>query len=283
MSQFQDTTDLTHLSELGEVTADQLIARVEVLIRKSPTNADLRWALFQWLCIVQSWGRAVQQLQIYAQLKGTDPPMVHVYRDLVRAERHRSSVLAGTTLPAFVFDDVEPWMRSLLDALALGARQEWSASDDARGKAIAAAPHIAGHSREHAFEWIADSDSRLGPVCEIITAGRYRWISMADISAWDVMPPVSLLDLIWAPCVVTLKDGTPMHGFMPARYPDSGRSADPGTFGLLLGRSTRWEESGRTMVRASGRKTWVTSAGDASVFELAHATFGASGTVAGVH
>ncbi|WP_321892232.1 hypothetical protein [Paraburkholderia tropica] len=42
MSQFQDTTDLTHLSELGEVTADQLIARVEVLIRKSPANADLR-------------------------------------------------------------------------------------------------------------------------------------------------------------------------------------------------------------------------------------------------
>lgn len=131
MSQFQDTTDLTHLSELGEVTADQLIARVEVLIRKSPTNADLRWALFQWLCIVQSWDRAVQQLQVYAQLKGTDVPMVHVYRDLIRAERHRARVIGGAAQPGFVFDDIAPWMRSMLEALALAAKAAWSASDPA--------------------------------------------------------------------------------------------------------------------------------------------------------
>lgn len=87
-----------------------------------------------------------------------------------------------------------------------------------------------------------------------------------------------LADLVWAPCALTLADGSLIHGFMPARYPGS----ETGSDAVRLGRENIWRDIGRTGVVALGRKTWATDLGDFSLFELAHAEFGPRVTPAAI-
>ncbi|MEM5435503.1 type VI secretion system accessory protein TagJ [Paraburkholderia diazotrophica] len=249
------------------------IEAAEAAIRSQPAQAVHRWRLFQWLCVTCEWERAVQQLQVYAQLDRGQTPVVQVCRDLIRAERTRARVMAGQQQPGFVVDDMPLWMRAMLAALEFTGQGQMDAADDARERALDLAPLVAGHSGDIKFEWIGDSDTRLGPICEFITAGRYRWLSLADIAAWQIERPATLLDLIWAPCMLTLGDGTQMRGFMPARYPDSGDTQGDDRDALLLARRTAWRELGRTGVIASGRKTWATSTGDFDLHELARCSF----------
>jgi type VI secretion system protein ImpE len=76
--------------------------------------------------------------------------------------------------------------------------------------------------------------------------------------------------------VLTLVDGSAIRGFMPARYPSVANAAGDcdESDALPLGRKTIWQEVGRTGVIAEGQKTWVTSAGDFSLFELPTCDFG---------
>jgi type VI secretion system protein ImpE len=250
------------------------IAHVEAEIRRQPALAAHRWTLFQLLCITYEWPRAVQQLQVYAQLELSQASVAQACRDLVRAELWRGKVMAGLQKPGVVFDGASGWMEGMLDALRLAAKGQLDASDEARERALELAPLVSGKSAGHTFDWIGDSDSRLGPVCEVMTAGRYRWLSLADIRSWRIERPTTLIDLVWASCTLTLKDGTVVRGFMPARYPIAADPVERVPEALQLGCETIWRDAGRTGVIASGRKTWTTSAGDFDLFELPECEFG---------
>jgi type VI secretion system protein ImpE len=262
--------------ERARLSPAKELAAVEAEIRNQPAQPIHRWRLFQWLCVTCQWERAVQQLQVYAQLDPAQVSVAQACRDLVRAERTRAKVMGGQQEPGFVVDDVPSWMRTMLVALGFNGQGQTEAADEARAHALDLAPLVAGRSGDSAFEWIGDSDTRLGPICEFITAGRYRWLSLGDIAAWQIETPVTLLDLIWAPCTLTLIDGTRIRGFMPARYPDSGNTQGGENDVLLLARQTVWRELGRTGVIAWGRKTWATSTGDFDLYELAHCSFTSS-------
>lgn len=270
------------------VSLDARIDEVQGKIRSQPAVADHRWALFELLCLTQQWERAIQQLQVFAQLNPQLAQVAQAYRDLIRAERWRAEVLGGLRDPGFV---IEPpsWVESLVRALHLTAAGQSGEADQLREKALDDAPLVAGRGDAHAFEWIADSDSRLGPVCEVVTAGRYRWLPFSDIAAWELGRPAALVDLVWAPCSLTLVDGTKARGFMPARFPAVEEAVHDRAAldALRLGSTTVWAESGRTGVIAQGRKTWTTSAGDIGLFELDVCAFahegnrGSAGHVAG--
>lgn len=252
-----------------DLPLDDQIARVESRIREQPTNASHRWALFQLLCVTGDWPRALQQLQIWAKLDSRQARTAHAYRELIRAERWRAKVMDGEERPGFVLEP-PPWARKLAAALRLAANGQSREADDAREAALDAAPLVKARIPTGCAAWIADSDSRIGPVCEVMTAGHYRWVPFADLATWRLVPPASLIDLVWAPCVLTLIDGGDVRGFMPARYPGSETQPDP----LRVGRETVWREAGRTGVIALGQKTWTTAAGDFGLFELLEGAFG---------
>jgi type VI secretion system protein ImpE len=267
------------LTGCGDQSLATKLTQIEAQVRAQPAAPAHRWALFQVLCVLGQYKRAVQQLQVYAQLDTQQGPTALAYRDLVRAERWRAQVLAGRKRPGFVFE-APSWVEGLLEALRLSATGQIDEADLVRERALDQAPLVPARSvnpgADLQLDWIADSDSRLGPVCEVVTAGHYRWLPFSDIAAWRIERPAMLLDLVWAPCTLTLTDGSAVPGFMPARYPGSEHS--PGDSSehdaIRLGRSTRWQETGRTGVIALGQKTWTTSAGHLSIFELAAAEFG---------
>ncbi|PZQ75518.1 MAG: hypothetical protein DI563_09415 [Variovorax paradoxus] len=126
---------------------------------------------------------------------------------------------AWASAPARVADDEAPdaeapvWMADLAEALRLGAAGRGDAaeaSDAAREAALSQVPDTPGSSNlQPSFNWIADSDSRLGPVCEVILIGAYRWLAFDDIRSLTKAAPERLLDLVWSQMDIVLRDGTP--------------------------------------------------------------------------
>lgn len=248
---------------------DARLEDVQGLIRREPAVAGHRWNLFQLLCVTEQWGRAIQQLQVFAQLNPQQAQVAQAYRDLIRAERWRAKVMSGLAEPGFVVDALA-WMTGLAESLRLDAIGQHDAADDLRKASLDEAQLVGGVGADHSFDWIADSDSRLGPVCEVITAGRYRWLPFADIAAWEIARPSALIDFVWAPCLLTLADGTKIRGCMPARFPVvDGEDRGSATLDALrLGKTTIWTNVSKTGVIAQGCKTWTTSTGDIGLFEL---------------
>ena len=256
----------------------EALAQAEAAVRAQPQKGQARWLLFELLCLLGHWERALKQLQTWAGLSKDFDSTAHVMRGLIRAERERSEVFAGRTGPAtvaVVADTPAPaWMAGLGEALRLAAAVDAAgleASDLAREAALAGAPDTPGScdAQPH-FAWITDSDTRLGPVCEVILVGAYRWVAFADLASVQKSAPEGLLDLVWAQVDLVLSDGTSLKGYMPMRYPVREGDRDA----LLTARETVWSDHGRTGVHARGQKMWMTDAGDLSLLDLRHCNFG---------
>ncbi len=89
------------------------------------------------------------------------------------------------------------------------------------------------------FEWIADADSRLGPVLEVILEGKYYWIPFCRIKKIVMEKPSDLRDLVWKPAVFVWTNGGEAAGHIPTRYPGTETSEDNQ---LRLARRTDWLE-----------------------------------------
>lgn len=191
-------------------------------------------------------------------------------------------VFAGRAEPATVTADLAQapaWMTGLSEALKLGAaavaataageESKLEASDLAREAALAQATDTPGLCDQQSFAWITDSDTRLGPVCEVVLVGAYRWLPFTDLASITKAAPAGLLDLVWAQVELVLRDGTALKGYMPMRYPMHAGDRDA----LLMARETVWVDVGRTGVTARGQKMWMTDAGDIALLDLRHCEF----------
>ena len=259
-------------------TLDAALARAEQGVRAQPTDVHSRWFLFELLCVLGHWERALKQLQTCATMDPSLDGTAQALRGLIRAERQRDEVFAGRQMPVPVVD-LPDWMAGLARAIAANVSGDHDSADTLREAALAQAPEAGGRSNVGTFDWIADSDTRLGPVCELVTAGSYRWIAFADLLGVTIEAPTRLLDLVWASAQFTLRSGggggtdtstgTALKGYLPVRYPGSSAASDA----LRLSRETLWRDVGTTGVFATGQKTWMTDAGDWSLLDLRELRF----------
>ncbi|MGO4812254.1 type VI secretion system accessory protein TagJ [Cupriavidus sp. 2MCAB6] len=255
------------LGEAGSI-ADALAA-TEAGVRKQPGSFDARWGLFQWLCVVGDWPRALRQLQVAAQLAPDFAQTAHAYRDLVRMEAFRKAVFSGAREPAYLLP-APGWLERLHVALALAEACDISGADRNRNLAFSDVSDTPGSHDGQPFAWITDTDTRLGPTCELVVAGRYTWLPFSQMRTLHMRAPAGLLDLLWRPATVTLVDGSIARGFIPVRYPDSELGRDA----IRMARETTWSEAGETGVMGLGQKTWMTDAGDVPLLETAMLTLG---------
>src|SRR5262245_61714584 len=150
---------------------DGALEKLSKEVRADPSNAKLRTFMFQLLCILGDWDRAKTQLEVAGGLDADAAVMRSVYSAALAAEQERGRVLAGESPPT-IFGQPEPWMAQLYEALRLDQKGEHGAASELRQRALDEAPATAGSIDGQAFAWIADADSRFGPVLETIINGR---------------------------------------------------------------------------------------------------------------
>ena len=253
-------------------TLDAAITRAEQDVRTRPTDAHARWFLFELLCVVGNWERALKQLQTCATMNPELDSTAQAMRGLIRAERQREEVFAGKQMPVPVVD-LSDWMLSLARALTANTAGNHDEADTLRSLALAAAPMSAGDGSLGTFNWFSDTDSRLGPVCEVIAAGSYRWLAFADIQHIRIAAPTRLLDLVWASADITLQGDTPLKVYLPVRYCGTTATTSGSSDALRMARETVWREVGSTGVFAYGQKTWMSDQGDWPLLEVREITF----------
>ncbi|OGF13726.1 MAG: virulence protein SciE type [Candidatus Eisenbacteria bacterium RBG_16_71_46] len=241
----------------------ETLAELQDRVRSDPSDARHRIFLFELLSVLGQWDRALTQLNVAGELSPAALAMVQTYREALRCEVLRAEVFGGQRSP-LVFGRPEQWVALLIEALRLTADGRDAQAEELRHSAYEAAAATPGTLRSDAegaamsgaqaeepparrFEWIADGDSRLGPVLEAIVNGRYYWIPFCNIRTILVEKPADLRDLVWTPAQFQWANGGESVGLIPTRYPGAEASDDDA---IRLARKTDWV--GRTAETYTG-------------------------------
>lgn len=247
---------------------DEALSLLQDEVRKAPNNVKYRIFLFQLLAVLGRWERALTQLKVAGDLDTENQPMVQTYRELLRCEVLRAQVFAGQKTP-LVFGEPQEWIAFLFEALRLQAQGNAEQARSLRDKAFEAAPTTSGSADGKPFQWIADGDSRLGPMLEVIVNGRYSWLPFERIRSLRIEAPADLRDVVWLPVTLTLTTGGETVAFVPTRYPGSETHADAA---IRLARSTEWTEIPGGYV-GLGQRVWMTDDGEHSLLDVRQIDF----------
>jgi type VI secretion system protein ImpE len=249
------------------------IEELQSEVRKRPADAKLRIFLAQVFMITGEWVRALDQLGVVAEMEAAAIPMVHAYRSAIQCEQLRRDVFRGIRSP-LVFGDPQPWVAQLVQALSLQSQGHYAEANATRAQALQAAPAVAGTLNGSEFEWIADADSRIGPVLEVLLNGAYYWVPFEHIRKVTVEIPADARDLVWIPAEFTWTNGGQAYGMIPVRYPESERSGDDG---VRLSRKTDWQPIGGDAYAGLGQRVLSTSGDELGLLEVRELAMAASG------
>ena len=249
---------------LRDGNPEAALAALQARVRGEPANPKLRVFLFQLLCVLGDWERARAQLKALADLDAGSLALAHVYGTTISCELLRREVFAGAKTPLLMGEPL-PWVAPLVHALALGAQGRGSEAAALRAEALEKAGSVPGKIDGHAFQWIADGDSRLGPVCEAMIEGRYYWVPFERIRSVGFETPTDLRDLVWTPVKLGLVNGGETAALIPVRYP--GSESDPE--GLIrLARKTEWDEVAPDTFHGRGQRVIATDSDEYALLSI---------------
>ena len=251
---------------LREGNLEQALKALQGQVRADPSNAKHRIFLFQLLALLGQWDRAMTQLNVAGELDAGALAMVQTYREALRCEVLRADIFAGKRTP-LVFGKPYAWIALLIEAHRLIAEGAYAQAAEVRAKALEQAPATPGEIDGAPFAWIADGDTRLGPVLEVIVNGRYYWAPLERITEVKLDKPEDLRDLVWMPAHLTWANGGQTVALIPNRYPGSETAADTD---LVRARKTDWvEHPGDTFV-GLGQRMLFTDQGEYALMDIRH-------------
>ncbi len=246
----------------GDVAA--ALKQLQEQIRAAPGDAKLRIFLFQLLALTGRWERSLDQLNLAAKLDPAALAMAQMYREALQCERLRADVFAGRRSP-MVLGEPPQWLALLIESILTASRGQAAQSERLRQQAFEQAPATAGSIDGKPFDWIADADSRLGPVLEAVINGRYYWIPFDRLQSLDLEQPSDLRDLVWAPAHFAFTNGGESVGVVPTRYPGSETSEDGS---ICLARKTEWQEVSPGVFHGLGQRLFATDAGEFPILDV---------------
>lgn len=242
---------------------DEALDELQDIVRRDPSNPKHRIFLFQILCVKGEWDRALTQLNVAADLDPIALAMAQMYREALRIEVLRADIFAGKRSP-LIFGEPPEWISLLIEALRIEGEGNDSAAQKLRERAFEDAPSTSGTIDDQPFEWIADADTRLGPVLEVLVNGRYYWAPFSQIHQIQLEKPSDLRDIIWTPCQFIWANGGDAVGLIPTRYPGSESDEDPL---IRLGRKTNWTEPTPGSARGCGQRLFATDVDDFPIMD----------------
>jgi type VI secretion system protein ImpE len=237
---------------------EEALSSLQEQVRAKPADAKLRVFLFQLLAVMGDWDRAMTQLNVAAEMDPDTLLMAQVCRPALNCEALRTDIFAGRRAP-LVFGEPAEWVGWMIQANQHAAQGEYTASQKLRDRAFEAAPAVAGNIDGTPFEWIADADTRLGPLLEAIIEGRYYWVPFSNIATVVFEEPGDLRDVVWTPALFTWTNGGNTVGLVPSRYAGSENSDDPA---IRLSRKTEWLEREGGTYLGLGQRTLATDQGE---------------------
>ncbi len=243
---------------------DAALTHLQNQVRQEPAKADLRVFLFQLLSVMGQWERAMTQLNVAADLDAGSLAMAQMYREAIKCEVLRADVFAGKKSP-MIFGEPEQWLALFIEALLVGNTPRAGEAQSLRARALEAAPPTSGTVDGQKFEWIADADMRLGPVCEAVINGRYYWVPFSRLSRLDLEAPTDLRDVVWMPAHFGFTNGGEAVGVVPTRYAKSETAPDPR---IRLARKTEWTEEAPDVFVGLGQRTLATDAGEHPLMDV---------------
>lgn len=152
-----------------------------------------------------------------------------------------------------------------IESLLTAGQGRTDAAETLRQRAFDEAPASTGSIDGRAFEWIADADMRLGPVCEAVINGRYYWLPFTHLARVVIEAPQDLRDAVWMPTHFEFTNGGEAVGVIPTRYPGSELHADPL---VRLARKTEWVESPAGVFCGQGQRILTTDSGDFPLMDV---------------
>jgi type VI secretion system protein ImpE len=227
-------------------------------VRVKPADAKLRIFLAQLLCVVGQWERAHTQLNVVADMDAETVAMRETVGHAIRSELMRARVFAGDRTP-MVFGHPDEWLALLLESLLQKGQGNAAMAEDLATRAFDAAPEVSGKIDGEPFMWIADADSRIGPVLEACVNGRYYWVPFSRLSGVELDPPADLRDCVWMPATLKFSNGGETVALIPTRYPGSESSTDGA---ICLARKTEWVDAGNDRWFGMGQRILATDAGE---------------------
>jgi type VI secretion system protein ImpE len=256
---------------LQEGQLQEALVELQNQVRKDPANPKLRTFLFQLLVILGEWDRALTQLTVAGDLDAANLSMVQTYREAIRCEVLRKDIFAGHKTPV-VFGEPAQWIALLQEALKLIADNRFAEARNLRDQAFELAPATPGTIDGTAFNWIADADTRLGPMLETVVNGRYYWVPFNQIREIHIEAPADLRDFAWMPAHFIWVNGGEAFGLIPTRYPGSETADDSA---IRLARKTQWQEQAEETFVGLGQRLLSTDENDYAVMDIREIKFNA--------
>ncbi|WP_159675045.1 type VI secretion system accessory protein TagJ [Andreprevotia sp. IGB-42] len=257
------------------VSLAEELGQIEARIRQKPNDADLRAHLFQILALLGDWQRAQAQLQLCLTLNPDAISLVRGYGSALKAELVRAAVFAGKAVPQLP-NDPPAWLPQLVEALHHDVQGRHAEASVLRDAAWALAPVAAGILLSHdgagpqPYQWLADGDSRFGPVLEFFAGERYHWLPLSSVAGLRLSRPISRCDLVWAHAALTLHDGSETAVILPVRYPLPAQPAALPQDECLLSRYTEWEPlGGDGHYQGRGQRMWASDQNEYALLDLA--------------
>jgi len=243
---------------------DATLAALQAEVRAKPADGKLRIFLFQLLCVIGDWKRAITQLKLSAELDAQSTQMAQAYRECIICEVYRERVFAGDKDP-LVFGKPQEWVALLVEAMKHLAAGRPADAAQQRDRAFDAAPALSGTLNGQPFEWIADADMRLGPMLEAVVNGRYFWMPFNAVSRITSEAPRDLRDAVWTPVNIVLRNGGDIVAMLPTRYAGT---AEHGTDAEKLSRTTNWIDAGGETFVGRGQRLLATDTGEVAMMDL---------------
>jgi len=248
---------------------DEALDALQRSVRDDPADPKRRIFLFQLLAVQGQWDRAMTQLNVAAEMDADSMLMAQACRPAIQAEVLRERVFLGDRSP-MIFGEPEPWIGWMVQAVACIARGDTAGAVELRDRAFEQADPSPGQVDGQRFEWLADADTRLGPIFEALIEGRYYWVPMSRVGSVRIEPPTDLRDVLWTPASFTWDNQGEAVGFLFARYPGSGADHDPA---VRLGRRTRWEETPEGLVSGFGQRVLATPEQELGLLQIREILF----------
>ncbi|VAX32896.1 Protein of avirulence locus ImpE [hydrothermal vent metagenome] len=250
---------------LLEGNLDEALKDLASQVRKDPSNVKYRVFLFQLLALLGEWERALTQLNVAADLDASTLAMVQMYREALRCEALRHEIYATGKHAPLLFGEPEQWLALLMEALRLTTDGKYAAAQKLRDEAFQCAPVTSGIIDGTPFAWIADADSRMGPVLEAIVKGRYYWMPFHRIKTITIEKPEDLRDYIWMPVHFEFVNGGETVGLIPTRYVGSHVSEEPQ---VRMGHKTIWLEQGEDAFVGLGQRLLTTDTAEHALMDI---------------